>query len=132
MLKFSLVTPQRQIVDSLDLESLIVPGHRGDLEILDNHAPLVTTLKTGTITYKLKGDSKSYNVAVSWGYCEVFPGGVNVIAETAEVPTEIDLKRAQTALDIANKKLSEDITPDQSIKYQRKLRRAETRIKVSK
>lgn len=132
MLKFSLVTPIRQIVDMLELESLIVPGHRGDLEILNNHAPLVTTLKTGTISYKLKGDPEIFNVAVSWGYCEVFPGGVNVIAETAEISSEIDIKRAEVALNNASSKLADDITPEQSIKYQRKLRRAETRIKVSK
>ena len=132
MFKFSLVTPGKKIVTDIDLEDLIVPAHRGELNILPGHSPLMTTLSTGILRFKEKGQSQFQEVVVSWGYCEVSPTGVNVLAETAETLEELDAERAKNAVDKAEKALLEpDLEPDQIKKLQRKLDRARARIELS-
>src|SRR5688572_3427338 len=95
--KLTLVTPEKKLLSDVEIEEVFVPGFRGVLNILPGHAPLVTTLETGILRYRLKGQTELKPVAVSWGYCEVSPRGVTVMAETAERPDEIDEERALAA-----------------------------------
>lgn len=132
MFTFSLVTPEKKIVTDVELENLVVPAFRGELNILPGHSPLMTTLSTGTLRYKIKGESEFIQAVISWGYCEVHPGGVNVLAETAETLEEIDRQRAKEALERAEKALVDpSLEPDQISKLQRKLQRARARLAVS-
>ena len=131
MFKFSLVTPEKKIVTDIELEDLVVPSFRGELNILPGHSPLMTTLSTGILKYKAKGESKHSEAVISWGYCEVSPAGVNVLAETAESLEEIDKERAQQALEEAQKRLTDpSLEADQIHKFQRKLDRARARLSV--
>lgn len=129
--KLNLVTPEKRILTGADIDEVIVPGYRGELDVLPGHAPLITTLSVGLLKYKLKGSAKFETVVVSWGYCEVHPDGVTVLAETAESLAEIDKKRAEEALKKAHAKLLEPILqPDQIEHTQRKLQRAQARLQA--
>ena len=129
MLKLTLVTPEKEIFTDMNVDEVIVPGNRGELNILLGHAPLVTTLSTGTLKYKKGGDPKFMAAVVSWGYCEVCMDKVLVLAETVELQGKIDLPRAQKALKEAQVQLeSGDLSPDEIIKFQRKVKRSLERI----
>ena len=131
MFKFTFVTPEKKIVTDLEVEEVIVPAYRGELNILPGHAPLVTTLNIGVLKYRPKGSNVFESAVVSWGYCEVDPQGVNVLAETAETLEEINRERAEEALKLAQKRLVEPgMEPDQIKKFQRKLVRARARIEM--
>lgn len=132
MFSLTLVTPQKKIVEGAPLKEVFVPAYRGEIEILPGHAPLITTLSEGVLKYKLEGATELKAVAVSWGYCEVTAEGqVNILAETAEAPEEINLKRAEEARQEALDKLS-SVSYDEFEKTQRKFMRAEARIKTAK
>lgn len=132
MFKLTLVTPEKKLLEDKDVEEVFVPAHRGELNILPGHASLMTTLSTGILKYKLKDSDQLNYASISWGYCEVFPGGVNVLAETAEIPDEIDIERV-----LAAKKKSEELLTSGDMdmieiekfqrKYQRSLVREETK-----
>jgi len=131
MLKMTLVTPTRKILMDAEVEELFVPAYRGELNILEGHAGLVTTLSTGVLRYRLKGSSQVMRAAISWGYCEVSNDIVNVLAETAELPEEIDKKRAEETIQENEAKLSSpSTTPSEIIKYQNKIKRAHARLQV--
>lgn len=133
MLKLTLVTPEKKFVANLEVDEVIVPGHPGQLNILSGHAPLMTTLNTGTLRYREKGASDFVEAVVSWGYCEVSPEKVLVLAETAETKDQIDVARAEDALNVARDKLEKgDLDPDEILKYQRKVKRAIERINLCK
>ncbi len=127
MFVLNLVTPDKRLVTDTEVEEVTVPGFKGQLDILPGHAPLLTTLATGILKYRIK--DKVESVVVSWGYCQVNPEGVVVLAETAESLEEIDRARAEAALKVAKTKLLEPILqPDQIAKFQHKLARASARL----
>lgn len=134
MFILNLVTPEKRLATDLEVDEVVIPGERGQLTLLPGHTPLITTLGVGLVKYRLKGKSEfEPSVVVSWGYCEVNPSGVNVMAETAESIEEIDRDRAAEALKTAQKKLTEpNLEPNQIQKYQRKMKRAFTRIEAHK
>jgi F-type H+-transporting ATPase subunit epsilon len=129
MFVLNFVTPEKKICTDLEVEEVIVPGDRGELTLLPGHAPLITTLHEGIVRYRAKGQSDYVSAVVSWGYCEVNPLGVSVLAETAESIEEVDRDRAEASLRRAQKRIVEpDLEPDQLIKYQRKMKRAMARL----
>lgn len=132
-MKLSLATPDKKIADGIEIDELIVPGYRGQLDILPGHAPLVTTLTAGTLKYRLKGSSTFESVVVSWGFCEVHPDGVIVLAETAETLEEINRERALASLAQAKKMIVDpSLDVDQIVHYQRMMKKAEARIEALK
>lgn len=127
-----LVTPEKRLLTGAEMQEVLVPGHRGQLDILPGHAPLVTTLTSGILRYKPVGSTEYQSVAISWGYCEVTTSGVKVLAETAETSKEIEKGRAEEALRLSETKLKEGLTVGEMIKYQRKFKRAQTRLELLK
>jgi len=93
-LNLEVVTPHR-IVMVEDVDSVTLPGSEGELGILPEHIPLLTTLDSGIMSYSISGKTKS--IAVHWGYAQVEGNSVRVLAELAETATEIDLERAKKA-----------------------------------
>jgi F-type H+-transporting ATPase subunit epsilon len=87
----TIVTPERSLVDE-QVEELQLPGAEGYLGILPGHAPLFSELKVGELGYR-RG-SKWVWLSVAWGFAEVLPDQVRVLAETAERANEIELERA--------------------------------------
>ena len=66
-MKLTLVTPQKRMLSEVDIEELIVPAERGELDILPGHAALMTTLRTGILRVRLKGKTDFRAAAISWG-----------------------------------------------------------------
>ena len=132
MFTLTLVTPEKRLVTGQEVEEVFIPGWSGELEVLPGHAPLLTLLQTGVLRYRLKGESTSHAVAVSSGYAQVNPTGVNVLAETAERPEEIDVARALEAGKNAEARLAtQNEEPELIVKMQRKVTRARVRKEVS-
>lgn len=126
MLNLTLVTPTKKILTEAMVEEVSIPAFKGELQILPGHSPLMTTITTGILTYKLDGELKK--AAVSWGYLEVVNDKVIVLAETAETSEDIDAERVQIAYDKAVNLLdAEAKTVEEVEKLQRKLKRAENR-----
>jgi F-type H+-transporting ATPase subunit epsilon len=129
MFVLNLVTPEKKLVTNTEIEEVIVPAFKGQLDILPGHAPLMTTLGTGVLKYRVKGSSNFETVMVSWGYCQVNPEGVIILAETAELAVEIDRVRAETARKKAEAMLMDPILEaDQVASFQHKLERANARL----
>ena len=89
-----IVTPERALIKEW-VDEVTAPGTEGEFGVLPGHTPFLTTLKIGEIFYK-KGNATKY-LAVSWGYAEVGPSQVTILAEAAEIAEEIDTKRAEEA-----------------------------------
>lgn len=94
----TLLTPTEKLAFNLPIESLQVVANKGEIEILKDHAPLVTTLGIGLLKYREKSSDLFKKVAIFWGYLEVFENSVSVLAEVAERPDQIDVERAKRAL----------------------------------
>ena len=127
--QLEIVTPSRLLVKEAAEEAQI-PGLNGYLGILPGHAPLITELAVGVITYK--ANDATHTLAVAWGFMEVLPDKVTILAEAAERPQEIDVERAQKAKDRAEQRLKSN---DPQVDYRRSedaLQRAETRLNVAK
>ena len=127
--QLEIVTPSRLLVKDAAEEAQI-PGLSGYLGILPGHAPLITELAVGVITYKARG--ATHTLSVAWGFAEVLPDRVTILAEAAERPQEIDVERAQKAKGRAEDRLKSN---DPQVDYTRAedaLQRAETRLNVSK
>jgi F-type H+-transporting ATPase subunit epsilon len=97
-IELEVVTPEKHVV-SLDVQSLEVPGKDGYLGILPGHAPLLSELGVGILTYNQGGESRSMTVIN--GFLEVLPNRVIVLAEVAERVEDIDVPRARAALEKA-------------------------------
>jgi F-type H+-transporting ATPase subunit epsilon len=126
--KLEIVTPEKKVVDVAATEAQI-PGKNGYLGILPGHAPLITELAVGEITYKAGADEQ--RLAVAWGFAEVLPEKVTILAETAERPSEIDVARARKAKERAEQMLTNG---DTNVDVERALaaqKKAETRIEVA-
>jgi|SRR6185295_188253 F-type H+-transporting ATPase subunit epsilon len=100
-----IVTPERQILKETVAE-LSMPGADGYLGVLPGHAPLITELGVGELTYRTTGGQAGL-LAVIRGFAEVLPDRVSVLAETAEFAGDIDLARAEAALKRAQQRMAQ-------------------------
>ena len=80
-MKLSIVTPFGKIFEG-EIKEATFPGSEGEFGVLEGHAPLVTNLKPGVISIK-KNDGSEEVIAVNWGYVEVTPNHINVLADGA-------------------------------------------------
>jgi F-type H+-transporting ATPase subunit epsilon len=128
-LKLEMVTPYKRVL-SEEVDEITAPGFVGELGLLPEHTPLLTTLKVGDLSYK-KG-SETFHVAVNWGYLEVENDTVTVLVDTAEPADEIDLARAEAALGRAEEALK-GLAPEdkQHMIMEAALQRALVRIQVA-
>jgi F-type H+-transporting ATPase subunit epsilon len=93
-IELEIVTPER-LAFSDTVDSVVVPGVEGELGILPHHAPLLSTLGFGELRIRKGGTEESF--AIVGGFVQVRPDKVVVMAETADLSSEIDLERAQEA-----------------------------------
>ena len=124
------VTPER-VVYSGQAEMVIARGVQGDLGILPNHMPLVSPLKIAPVRIKTEGD-KEVLMAVSGGFMEVRGDKVTILAETAELPGDIDVDRAKAAKARAEKRLAEKYAELDVLRAERALQRAMASLDVTK
>ena len=126
--QLEVVTPEKRIVKD-QAEEMQIPGKNGYLGILPGHAPLITELAVGEISYRNAG--ATHHLAVAWGFAEVLPEKVTILAQTAERADEIDVKRAEEAKQRAERRL-ESGSPDVDYpRAQAALKRSETRLEVA-
>jgi F-type H+-transporting ATPase subunit epsilon len=126
------VTPERQLLRQNVVE-VTVPGGDGCLGILPGHAPLITELGIGELTYRAKGSDVGH-LAVLSGFAEVLGDRVTVLAEVAEKPEEIDVARAEEAKKRAEQRLA-SASSDPNIDWSRAavaLQRSLIRIQVAR
>jgi F-type H+-transporting ATPase subunit epsilon len=126
--QLEIVTPEKKVVDTA-AEEVQIPGKSGYLGILPGHAPLITELAVGEITFRAGvGEQR---LAVAWGFAEVLPDKVTILAETAERPSEINVERASQSKERAEQRLT---SGDPSVDVERSLdalHKAETRLEVA-
>jgi F-type H+-transporting ATPase subunit epsilon len=97
-----IVTPEHQLFSG-DVDEVTLPSNTGYLGILPGHAPLLTELGIGTISFKIARREEFYSCI--WGFVEVLPERVVVLAQHAEAASEIDVNRAEQALSRADVRL---------------------------
>ena len=100
MLRLEIVTPEKRVLDA-EVDSVTVTTATGEAGILPNHAPLISALKPGVLTYTSKGTSEKF--AVSGGFVEVNGNSVSVLADTASTADEIDITEAKAEKEAAEK-----------------------------
>ncbi len=127
-IQLDIVTPDKLLVREA-VESVEIPGKAGYLEVLPGHAPLITELTIGEISYKKAGATE--HLSVAWGFAEVLPDKVTILAQTAERAQDIDVKRAEEAkvrAEAALQKAAPDLDFDATLDA---IKRAEVRLKVA-
>ena len=126
--QLEIVTPEKMVVRDV-AEEIQIPGKNGYLGVLPGHAPLITELAVGEITYR--NANITHHLALAWGFAEVLPDKVTILAETAERAEEVDVNRAQAAKQRAETNLTKAATEEEFKKVSGDLKRAETRLEVA-
>jgi F-type H+-transporting ATPase subunit epsilon len=113
-----------------DVDEVTAPGALGEFGVLPNHIAFLSLLEPGEMSYK-QGATRRY-LAISGGYAEVLNDVMTVLTPTAEFGLEIDVNRARTARDIAEKRLNETNFEDKNFPVaQAAVRRASARLQVA-
>ena len=124
-----IVAPSRQVVRSEWVDEVIAPGSEGEFGVLPGHTPFLTTLKVGMLSYR--EGAEWHHLAVEWGYAEVGPDRVVILAEGADRASEIDISEARLAKERAEKALTEKLEEKDYEKARIELLRAMIRIQVA-
>jgi F-type H+-transporting ATPase subunit epsilon len=128
-LRLELATPTRLVVGEA-VDEAVVPGLEGYFGVLPGHAPFLTLVGTGEVTYRVGRTER--HLAVSGGFAEAGPDRVLVLADVAERPEEIDVPRARAARERAERRLSG--RPEEEVDLPRALaalERAQARLRVA-
>ena len=128
-LTLTVVTPEKQLV-SEEVDQVNAPGSEGDFGVLYDHAPILTNLRSGQLSYENDGESTA--LVISGGYLEVTDNRVTILAESGEFLHEINRERAERARSQAEEKLSNpDLSEEEFSETQKKLFRAIARLENS-
>lgn len=129
-MRLEIVTPEKRVLDA-EVESVTVPTVSGEAGIMPNHAPLVSALKPGILSYTQKGGGDKF--AVSGGFVEVSGETVSVLVDTAETFEEIDLEAAKSAREAAEKSLAaaSQSSHEDTLATREALEHAQTRIQLA-
>jgi F-type H+-transporting ATPase subunit epsilon len=130
-IRLEVVTPSGAKVNE-DVDIVNAPGYGGDFGVLANHAPFLSTIKIGTLTYENGNNRES--LMISGGFCEVSDNKITFLVESAEVGSEIDVERAMRAKERAEKRLAQAAQQTDNFNRRRaeiSLQRAVARLKVA-
>lgn len=131
MFKLTIVTPQKRIVLDQEIDEVSLPAFKGELNVLPGHSPLITTLETGVMRWKIKGQEMQSVAAISWGYCHISAEGVNILADIAKLPEEIELAASEELIISSENKLgSEELSDVAWTQTQRELSLARASIEA--
>ena len=126
-LQLQVLTPHGLVIDE-EVDEVVCSGSEGEFGVLPGHVPFFTTLKIGMLVYK-KGNASQF-VFVNWGYAEVSPDKVMILADSAEKSDDIDIDRAKEAMKRAEERLKKASDID-SARATSSLERAVSRIMVA-
>lgn len=128
-MRLDVITAEREVLsDEVDL--VVAPGSEGELGILPNHSPLMTTLREGELTIRKAGED-SY-LAVTGGFLEVMDNVVTVLADACERSDEINEERAQEAVRRAQQRIDAHTSDMDLERAMASMRRAQLRIRVAR
>ncbi len=122
------VTPERMLL-SQDVDMVIAPGSEGEFGVLPGHCHFLSTLRIGELRYQT-GEMWHY-MSVLWGFAEVTPTKVTVMAEVAEKAEDIDIGRAHQAVEVAEQRLHAGGLPSEVKDAQISLEKARLREKIA-
>ncbi len=125
------VTPTGAVVNE-DVDIVNAPGYGGDFGVLANHAPFLSTIKIGILSYE--NGKKRESLMISGGFCEVSNNKITFLVESAEFGRQIDVDRAMKAKERAEKRLAQASAHDESVNVLRAeaaLQRSLARLKAS-
>lgn len=131
-IRLEVVTPNGAAVNE-DVDIVNAPGYGGDFGVLANHAPFLSTIKIGLLSYEK--DKQREHLMVSGGFCEVSNNKITFLVESAEAGQHIDVERAMKAKERAEKRLAQSAQQDETLNRTRAeaaLQRALARLKVAK
>src|SRR5512140_3285034 len=103
-LRLTIVTRERKIVET-DADEVVLPASDGEIGSLPGHTPLLATLRIGQMRYRSGGTL--YRMVLSWGFAEVLPDRVIVMAEAARLPEEVDAATAERERQEAERALAD-------------------------
>jgi F-type H+-transporting ATPase subunit epsilon len=129
-LKITILTPAGEVYTG-NITSSMIPGIDGQFQVLEQHASILSIVAVGLIKIVDKSNKITY-IATSGGICEVEDNSINVVVETAELSTEIDVNRAEEAKKRAEKRLED---ASKNINFERakiSLHRAINRLKIAR
>jgi F-type H+-transporting ATPase subunit epsilon len=126
-IQLEIVTPERLVVNEA-VDYIEIPGKTGYLGVLPGHAPLISELAAGELSYRMGNQTK--RVAVAWGFAEVLQTKVTILAETAEKAEEIDTARAEAAKKKAEAELQK-AGAEGDAEAEAALQRAQARLDVA-
>ena len=128
-IQLEIVTPER-LAFSDEVDSVVLPGSEGELGVLPHHAPLVSTLGIGELRIRKGGQEELF--AIAGGFLQVRPDKVVVMAETADMASEIDIEKAEEARREAERALAEGFEePADLARARASLQRALLHIRVA-
>ncbi len=113
-IQLEVVTPQKEVVNE-EAQIIVAPGELGQFGVLVGHTPFMTSLQVGTIRYN-DTQGTEHCVFVSGGFAEALPDKVTVLAESAERRSDIDIERARSAQERAEKRIE---TGGEDVDFQR-------------
>ena len=129
-LQLEIVTPFGKTLTE-DILSCVVPGVKGQFQILKNHAPVISNVAVGAIKVKNIEKNEIF-IATSGGFCEVRDNSVKIIVESAEISDSIDVNRALEAKERAEERIKSKSGEFDEVRAKLALARAINRISVSK
>jgi len=128
MIKLEIVTPEKKVLDE-SVDAVTIPTANGEVGILPNHAPLISTIKPGILTYTIKGTTEK--MVVSGGFVEVGTSKISVLADVAETAAEINVETAKAEKEAAEKMLGSWSGTDTEFETEReKLEKAQARLQL--
>ncbi len=122
------VTPEKQLL-SQQVDEVIAPGSEGEFGVLPGHCHFLSTLRIGELRYRI-GDQTNH-MAILWGYAEVTPAKVTIMAEIAEKAEDIDVDRATDKVAEAERRLQAGGLPSEVKEAQISLEKARLRKKIA-
>ena len=129
-LTLNLITPQKQLLDALPVQSVVLPATAGELGVLPGHIPMVVQLDFGSLRYKKDGKEEEF--AVLGGFAEILRDSVNVFAEGADLADEIDEEEEKQKIKRAKESLSRKDADIDFELAELEIKQAIARMKVKK
>lgn len=124
-----IITPEATLMQGIKTEAVVIPVVDGQLGILHNHAPMVSTLGLGILRYKQGAQTK--RIAINGGFLELSNNQITVLADSAEEAETIDIARAKEAKARAEKRLRERHANIDRVRAEAALRRAMNRLRAA-
>lgn len=129
MLQLDIVTAER-LVSSEEVDLVVAPGKMGEFTVLPHHSPLLTILRPGELRI-VKNGADNF-IAVSGGFMEILGNKVTILADTAERAEEIDIQRAEDALNLAQERIASASSNMDLQRAMAAVQRSQARMKVAR